>query len=128
MRRSIDIAGLSHLAPIPVATRVGPLLTCSITAAYTPGTRDCPESAEAQVANLFHHVGEILRAADCGWQNVAKMTFYSPDPSPLAETLNAAWLAHFPDPASRPSRHTMRVDEDWGDLLLCCDFLAFVGE
>ena len=127
-RVSIEIDGLSHLAPIPVATRIGPLLTCSVTAPYDPGTRNCPDAIEAQVANIFSHVGEMLAKAGGGWPDVAKMTFYAPDTSKVFAALNVAWLAHFPDPASRPSRHTMQVAEDWGNMLVCADFLAFLGD
>nr|WP_252731557.1 RidA family protein [Lentibacter algarum] len=116
------------MTPIPAATRVGPIITCSITAPYTPGTRDCPEGAEAQVKTVFGHVGEMLEAAGGDFSNVAKMTFYAPDPSAIFAALNSVWVEHFPDPASRPSRHTMKVAEDWGDMLLCADFLAYVEE
>lgn len=127
-RISIAIEGLSHLAPIPVATRIGPLLTCSVTAPYDPGTRNCPDGIEAQIANIFNHVGEILAKAGGGWSDVAKMTFYAPDTSKVFVALNDAWVSYFPDPNSRPSRHTMRVAEDWGNMLVCADFLAFLSE
>ena len=38
-----------------------------------------PDDVEAQLANLFHHVGEMLAGAGADWRHVAKMTFYVPD-------------------------------------------------
>lgn len=125
-RHSIDIDSLSHLTPIPVATRVGPLVTCSITAPFIPGTRDVPENAEDQVENLFLHVGNMLKKAGASWGDVAKMTFYVVAGGDIFEALNAAWVEHFPNDASRPSRHSMTVPDDGSGILVCCDFIAFV--
>lgn len=128
MRQSIDIESLSHLTPIPAATRIGPLITCSITGPYTPGTRLCPKGAEAQVRNVFLHFGEMLRTAGGGFSDVAKMTFYAPDTGAIFDALNTVWLEHFPDPGSCPSRHSMKVSEDWGDIMICADFIAYVED
>ena len=128
MRSSIDIEGLSHLTPIPVATKVGPLVTSSVNAGYNPGTRECPEGAAAQLANLFSHVEAMLKNAGGDWSHVARMTFYAPDTSLVFEALNEIWLEKFPDPASRLSRYTARVAEDWGDILVCCDFIAYIED
>ena len=125
-RHSIHIESLSHLTPIPVATRIGPLVTCSITAPFNPGTRELPPDIGGQIANLFHHVGAMLAEAGGTWDNVAKMTFYAPDPSEIFGALNAVWEEHFPEPASRPSRHTMVVPDDKSGIRVCCDFIAYI--
>lgn len=104
-RRSIHIDGLSHLTAIPVATRIGPLLTSSVIAPFDPGTRNAPKGYEAQYANIFHHVGAMLAAAGAEWQHVAKMEFWVPAAEARA-ALEAPWTEKFPDAASRPSRHT----------------------
>ncbi len=62
-RRSIEIDGLSHLAAIPVATRIGPLLVSSVIVSFDPGTRKVPAETAAQVANIYTHVGKILAEA-----------------------------------------------------------------
>ncbi len=128
MRTSINIEGLAHLTPIPVATKIGPLVTCSVTAGYNPGTRECPDGAEAQVANMFGHVAEMMDAAGGDWSHIAKMTFFAPDPAVVFDALNAVWVEKFPDPDSRPSRYTMGVAEDWGNMLICCDFIAYIQD
>ncbi len=120
-RRSIEVASLSHANPIPAATRIGPLVTSSIIVARDAGTTTVPDDIESQLANLFLHVGEILHAAGADWHHVAKMTFFLPSLEDRA-ALNDPWLAHFPDPESRPSRHTQLVDGPTAK----CDFVAYV--
>ena len=105
-RKSIHIEGLSHLTAIPVATRIGPLVISSVIAPFDPGTRTVPTAIDAQVANIFPHVAAMLKAAGAGWDHVAKMEFWLPDPAAGRTALEAPWLERFPDESSRPSRHT----------------------
>ena len=112
-RRSFDIESMQHSNPIPAVTRLGPLVVSSVIASRDPGSTTVPDTIEGQLANLFHHVGEMLTAAGAGWEHVVKMTFYLPSLDLRAE-LNEPWVAHFPDPASRPAaphpdrRHPLR--------------------
>lgn len=104
-RSSIAIDGLSHLTGIPVATRIGPLLVSSVIAPFDPGTRNVPGGYPAQYANIFRHVGEMLKRAGGDWRHVAKMEFWVP----VAEARDAcepAWNEKFPNRASQPARHT----------------------
>jgi enamine deaminase RidA (YjgF/YER057c/UK114 family) len=122
-RRSIEIESFTHSNPIPSATRVGPLVMSSIIVARDPGGTDVPADIGSQLANLFHHVGAMLRAADAEWRHVVKMSFYLPSLDDRA-ALNEPWLAHFPDPDSRPSRHTQVVSGTTAQ----CDFVAYVDD
>ena len=121
-RRSFDIESMTHRNPIPAVSRVGPLVVSSIIVGRDPQASTVPESIEAQLVNLFHHVGEMLHAAGADWQHVVKMNFYLPSLD-LREALNDPWVAHFPDPASRPARHTQV-----GGNTAQCDFIAYVDE
>jgi 2-iminobutanoate/2-iminopropanoate deaminase len=103
-RKSIEIDGLSHLTAIPVASRIGPLLVSSVVAPFNPGTRDVPDTVEAQYANIFRHVGLMLEQAGANWSHIAKMEFWTPTADRGA--LDPFWLDKFPDPESRPARHT----------------------
>ena len=103
-RRSVEIEGLSHLASIPVATRIGPLLISSVIGSFNPGTREIPESTADQVANIYAHTAKILAAAGATWDDVAKMEFWAPSNSVRAE-IDAIWVQHFPDADARPARH-----------------------
>ena len=123
-RRSIHIDGLSHQTAIPVATRIGPLLTSSVIAPFDPGTRTVPKTIDAQIANIFRHVGAMLEAAGADWRHVAKMEFWMPDPASGRAALEAPWLEKFPDAASRPSRHTHAGD---GPAVSAC-FIAYVHD
>ncbi len=122
-RHSIEIDSFVHANPIPSATRIGPLVTSSIIVARDPGATTVPDDIESQLANLFHHVGDMLQAAGAEWQHVAKMTFFLPSLDDRA-ALNEPWLAHFPDPTSRPSRHTQLS----GGTTAQCDFIAFITD
>lgn len=104
-RRSIEIEGLSHIAAIPVASRVGPLLTTSVIVGFEPGTRDLPDGGEAQLENIFGHMKAILDEAGGSWDDVAKLEFWSPD-ADMRKAIEAAYLEVFPDETSRPARHT----------------------
>ena len=121
-RRSFDVESMKHGNPIPAVSRIGPLLMSSIIVGRDPQASTVPESIEAQLANLFHHVGEILHAAGADWQHVVKMNFYLPSLE-LRKELNEPWIEHFPDPASRPARHTQV-----GGSTAQCDFIAYVDE
>jgi 2-iminobutanoate/2-iminopropanoate deaminase len=122
-RRSFEVASMPHSNPIPAVTRIGPLVVSSIIASRDPGSSTVPDDVRAQLDNLFHHVGEMLAAAGAEWRHVAKMTFYLSSLEQRAE-LNDPWLARFPDPSSRPARHTQISSGKYAQ----CDFLAYVDD
>ena len=64
-------------------------------APFDPGTRDVPATIEAQLANIFDHVGAMLHAGGAGWDDVAKMSFWLAEPAHRA-ALEAPWLERFP--------------------------------
>jgi 2-iminobutanoate/2-iminopropanoate deaminase len=120
-RRSFEIASMPHDNPIPAVTRMGPLIVSSIIAARDPGAKDVPDSLADQLDNLFHHAGEILAAAGAGWEHVVRMNFFLPSLDDRA-LLNVPWLRHFPDPGSRPTRHTQVGSAPYAQ----CDLWAYV--
>ena len=123
-RQSIDIQSFAHQNPIPAATRIGPLLVSGVIPGFDPGARTTPDSIEDQVANLFVHIGQMLEQAGGGWEHIAKVMFFVNDPDARAK-INPAWLEHFPDPGSRPSRHTVLIADD-GPPRVTCDFIAYI--
>lgn len=125
-RRSIETDSFQHENPIPVATRIGPLVTSGIIPALNPGTRDMPDSLEEQVANLFTHIGNALAGAGGGWEHVAKITFFANDPEARGK-INPFWLEKFPEEGSRPSRHT-QITADGGRARISCDFIAYIED
>ena len=125
LRRSFDIASMPHGNPIPAVTRIGPLVVSSVIAGRNPATTatsaEVPEALADQLENLFHHAGEILAAAGAGWEHVVRMNFFLPSLDDRA-ALNVPWLRHFPDPASRPTRHTQVGSAPYAQ----CDLWAYV--
>ena len=59
-RRSINVDSFRHSNPIPAASRIGPLIASSVIVGRDPGEDTIPDDVDAQLANLFHHVGEML--------------------------------------------------------------------
>jgi 2-iminobutanoate/2-iminopropanoate deaminase len=123
LRRSIYIDGLSHQTAIPVATRIGPLVVSSIISPYLPGTRTPAAEFDAQLETIFGHVGAMLSAAGIGWEHVAKMNFWVQRLEDRA-AIDPIWVRYFPDPASRPARHTQVAA---GAAFVSADFLAYAG-
>jgi enamine deaminase RidA (YjgF/YER057c/UK114 family) len=124
-RRSIDIEGFQHANPIPAASRVGPLLVSSVIAPRDPGGSRVPDDVDGQLANLFGHVASILAAAEADWRHIVKMSFYVPDLA-MREAINGPWVERFPDPASRPARHTQLAAA--GGKAITCEFIAYVDD
>ena len=122
-RQSINVDSFTHSNPIPCASRLGPLLVSSVIGARDPGQDTVPESAEAQYANLFHHIGEMLHAAGADWEHVARITFYVPDLK-FRAACNPIWVEHFPDPEARPARHTQL--SSGGGSMISCEFIAYI--
>lgn len=121
-RRSISIDGLTHLTAIPVATRIGPLLVSSVIAPFDPGTRNVPDTPDAQLANIFRHIGLMLEAGGATWDDVAKLDFWAPT-AEMRTAIDGPYVARFPDEASRPARHTHTGDGG----AITASFVAYVS-
>ena len=125
MRQSIEATTLAHDNPIPCASRIGPLIESSIIPPFNPDTRELPDSLEAQIDNLFTHMGSMLSEAGAGWDDVVKVMFFCGDRA-VRTAINGPWVERFPDPDSRPARHTQVVDAS-GAMRISCVFTAYVA-
>jgi 2-iminobutanoate/2-iminopropanoate deaminase len=105
-RKSIMFPGFSHQNPIPNASRVGNIVMSSVIGGSNPGTRELPSTLEQQVKNVFDYIRAAIEAAGGTPQNIVKIDFYVQDPATQREALNAEWVKMFPNPDSRPARHT----------------------
>jgi enamine deaminase RidA (YjgF/YER057c/UK114 family) len=92
-----------------------------------PATGKIPDDVCEQAALMFRNLGRILQAAGGGFDDVARMTVYVKVPEARA-AVNAEWLKAFPDPASRPARHTLQNDGLPANMLVQCDATAFVAD
>ena len=124
-RRSIEIDGFKHANPIPAASLVDTVLMSSVIVGRDPTTATLPPTLEEQMANLFLHVRAIVEAAGGTTGDIAKMNFWLRDPA-KRDAINGEWLKMFPDPHSRPARHTQPL-AGGGDALVQCDVTAVIG-
>ncbi len=122
-RQSIEVPGLSHTHPIPNASRIGPFLASGSIFGTDPATGKIPAGIEAQSSLLFQNVRRIVEAAGGTTENILKLSFYVRDKN-LREHINKEWLAMFPDPHSRPARHTFQTTDMAEGVLVTCDVMA----
>ena len=117
-RRSIEIPGFRHKNPIPAACRLGNMLMTGIITGTDPRTGKLAETLEAQCANIFQHVRSIMAAAGGSTDDIIKINVFMADRS-RRDVLNAEWIKMFPDPQSRPARHTAQANLEGGQLIVC---------
>jgi 2-iminobutanoate/2-iminopropanoate deaminase len=75
---------------------------------------------------MFAHLKAILAAAGTNLDEVVKMTIWVKVPQ-ARQAVNDQWLRAFPDPESRPARHTLQNDHLPANILVQCDATAVVG-
>jgi 2-iminobutanoate/2-iminopropanoate deaminase len=126
-RKSINFEGYGHANPIPNASLVGNILMSSIISGRAADGSGMPEDLSAQIANIFVHIGNAVRAAGGTPENIVKVNFWMHDPATGRAALNGEWERMFPDPASRPARHTLALSGD-GPAKVTCDFMAVMGQ
>jgi 2-iminobutanoate/2-iminopropanoate deaminase len=123
-RQSINIEGFDHgPQPIPAACRVGNIVATGGIYGLDPRTRAIPDAVAEQTILMFDNLKAILGAAGSGLDQVVKMTVWVKNPA-ARQALNDQWLLAFPDPASRPARHTVQNDYLPANMLIQCDALA----
>ncbi len=126
-RQSIAVPGVKHKNPIPSGSKRGPFLATGAISGTDPSTGEVPADLDRQCALMFANVREILKAAGGSPEDIIKMTVWMRERS-LRETLNRHWILMFPDPGSRPARHTMTSHDLTPPIEIQCDFLAVLAE
>ena len=127
-RKSIVVYGFNHGGqPIPAAARVGNIVMTGGTYGMDPLTGAIADGAEEQTRLMFVQLGRILAAAGSGFDSIVRMTFYVNSAEARA-AINVEWLKAFPDPDSRPARHTLTYDHLPAKLLVQCDALAVIDD
>ncbi|MBN8814345.1 MAG: RidA family protein [Sphingomonas sp.] len=125
-RNSIVVDGFAHGAqPIPAASRVGPLLMTGGVHGIDRATGKLADTLEDQVAHMFDNLAAILQAGGGGMEHLVKLTIYAGVPEVRA-AVNARWEIEFPDPTSRPARHTLTSAQLRAPMLVQCDATAFI--
>ena len=108
-RRSIDIEGAEHNAPIPMGCRIDNIVYSSGIMGTDPATHKVAENGPEQVKYAFANLQKFLDAAGVTTEDVIRMTVLLGDNS-LRGAINEEWLKMFPDEASRPARHAMNLE------------------
>jgi 2-iminobutanoate/2-iminopropanoate deaminase len=125
-RRSIEVPGLRHSAPIPQAAVVGNLLVSGGISPVDPETGAVPEGTDEQVAMAFANVRRVLAAAGGTPEDVVKCTVFVRDRA-IRPVVDKYWVEMFPDEASRPARHTLSIDLQ-GHTQLQLEIMAVLGQ
>lgn len=124
-RESIYIDGFAHTNPIPAAARVGNVVYASSLHGKDPATGEIAPTLDEQVKFMFQHLQTLIEAAGGTTDDIVKVTVWLADRS-QRDAINREWIALFPDPDSRPARHTMQAELDGGQLVIC-DFVAVLS-
>lgn len=125
-QKSIEIKGLEHNAPIPLACRVGPILATSGVGGKDPATGKLPADAEGQAFHCFDNLKKILAEGSCDLGDVVKITCFVTDDA-HRNAINKYWNECYPDAHQRPARHTL-VAPLRGGMLIQLEALAVAKE
>ncbi len=107
-RESIEVEGIGHSAPIPMASRIGNMLYTSGIFGTDRKTGKVPESAEEQAQCAFDNLRALLAQVGATPENVIYVHVYMKDRG-QREAINKPWREMFPDEHSRPARHAVET-------------------
>lgn len=124
-KRSIDVEGMAHNAPIPMGARVGNVVYSSGIMGTDRSTGEIPDDGPTQVRNAFANLLAFLEAAGSTTDDLVRVTVALADNS-LRSAVNDEWLKLFPDPADRPARHTDN-HELQRNMLIQLEVVAVLG-
>ena len=78
-RRSINVAGASHVNPIPSASRRGPFVVSGAISGTDPATGKVPADLDEQCRLMFANVRRVMEAAGGTPDDIVKMTVWITD-------------------------------------------------
>jgi 2-iminobutanoate/2-iminopropanoate deaminase len=124
MRESIEVEGIGHGGmPIPAASRIGQFVFSGGVSGTSDAEAETPEAElAAQTRKMFQNMAAIVGAAGGTTDDIAKVTVFARERA-FRDAVNEQWVAMFPDPASRPARHTL-VHDLPGRMLVQLEFVA----
>jgi 2-iminobutanoate/2-iminopropanoate deaminase len=116
-QKSIEVPGLAHAsAPVPMASRVGPIFATSGIFGKNPDTGQMPPDAVGQAMQCFDNLKRLLAAAGLDMGDVVKITVFLANDQ-YRTAVNKPWNEHFPDPSKRPARHALVLPLRGGALV-----------
>jgi 2-iminobutanoate/2-iminopropanoate deaminase len=126
-RVSFELPGAEHTHPIPGGCRIGSFLITSGISGKDPQNGAYPEGIEGQCAQMFANIRALLDAGGATPEDVIKVNVWITDKA-LRPHLNRHWRAMFPDPHSRPARHTFASLDLDPPMLVQCEVMAVIQE
>jgi enamine deaminase RidA (YjgF/YER057c/UK114 family) len=102
---------------------IGDLMMTSGIFGMDPATRAVPDDIAGQCRLMFDNVRRVMEAAGGSPDDIIKLVVWAKDKS-FKDAMNQEWLAMFPDPHSRPARHTMMYGGFSGNVLIQCEITA----
>ena len=125
-RRNVDVPGLEHTDPIPLATTMGPFLVSGGIPGRDSATGRTGADFDTQVALMFRNVRRVMEAAGGTTDDIIKLTVWMKSGRDK-QTLNAEWVPMFPDETSSPARPTFVYDDLPLDYKIQCEILAVIA-
>ena len=126
-RVSFELPGVEHTHPIPGGCRIGSFLITSVVSGKDPGTGAFLEGIEGQCAQMVANMRALLETGGATPEDVIKVTVWLTDKA-LRPHVNKQGLAMFPDPHSRPARHTFAGPDLDPPMLVQCEVMAVIAE
>ena len=109
-RQRISGPGIpEHKNPFPACVKVGNMVFSAAIGGDDPGTHELPEDENAQIANAFATMRNMLSKAGASPANVARVSVYVNDRS-IRPKVNPYWTEMFPDEDDCPVRHMVPSD------------------
>lgn len=123
-RRVIEIPGVKHSAPIPMAVRYDNMLYTSAIMGIDAQTGRLGDGPDEQARFAFDNLRQVLEQAGGGPDNIVRMTVHLTDHS-YRESINKPWLEWFPNENDRPARHSVLANLP-RDFLLQIEVVAII--
>lgn len=120
MRRTVvDIEGLGHSQPIPLAVAMGNILVTGSVNGRDRESGALPPALGDEVDRAFDNLALVLERAGTSWAGLLKLDVLVRT-AQVREHVNTAWLARFPSADDRPVRHvtTTELPADFNIQLL----------
>ena len=106
--RAIEIPGLAHRDPLPMARRLGSTVFSSVISPEDPGTGKRVEGGPiAQIRRCFDNVKILMQQAGGSLDNVEHMWVFLSD-FQYQSAMVDEWVRTWPEEGQRPSRKTLR--------------------
>ena len=110
-RYSITVDGIDHGgSPFPVASRIGLMVFSSTLSGRDPDTGELPADIEGQAVTAFKNIRRVVVAAGGSPDDIAKVVVFARDRDAARAAIDRPWTELFPNPASRPVRHTVQAE------------------